>query len=304
MPSLRTLLFAALAATTVWFIWDWHRLSRQRVTVVPEERGHTWYHAAVAFVMCFFDTLGIGNFATTTSAFKFRSSIPDEKIPGTLNVGYAIPTFLQAFIYISIVQVDAWTLTLMIAASVVGAWLGAGVVSRWPRGRVQVGMGGALLAAAALMLRAQLAAGGATEGTLALQGNLLALGLVGNFILGALMTLGIGLYAPCLILVSLLGMSPGAAFPIMMGSCAFLMPVGGVRFVREGSYAPWTSIVLSVAGLPAVLIAAFIVRSLSLTKVRWLVIVVVLYAAVMMLRSALAEKGSAASRGPSPSSAA
>src|SRR5262249_15635656 len=146
-------------------------------------------------------------------------------------VGYAIPTFLQAFIYISIVEVDVWTLTLMIAASVAGAWLGAGFVARWSRDRVQIGMGCALLAAAGLMLGAQLAAGGATEGTLALAGSLLALGLAGNFVLGALMTMGIGLYAPCLILVSLLGMSPSAAFPIMMGSCAFLMPVGGIRFV-------------------------------------------------------------------------
>ncbi|MBI3447536.1 MAG: sulfite exporter TauE/SafE family protein [Acidobacteria bacterium] len=288
MPSLRTLLFAALAATTVWFIWAWLRLSKSRPTVVAGERSHTWYHSVVGFVMCFFDTLGIGNFATTTSAFKFRSSIPDEKIPGTLNVGYAIPTVLQALIYISIVEVDVVTLTLMIAASVVGAWLGAGIVARWPRAWVQVGMGFALLAAAGLMLRAQLVAGGATEGTLALQGNLLALGLLGNFALGALMTMGIGLYGPCLILVSLLGMSPSAAFPIMMGSCAFLMPIGGIRFVREGSYAPWTSVVLSLAGLPSVLIAAFIVRSLPLTAVRWLVIVVVVYAAVMMLRSARA----------------
>ncbi|HZE88180.1 MAG TPA: sulfite exporter TauE/SafE family protein [Verrucomicrobiae bacterium] len=288
MPSLRTLLFAALAATTVWFIWAWLRLSKSRPTVVAGERSHTWYHTVVGFVMCFFDTLGIGNFATTTSAFKFRSSIPDEKIPGTLNVGYAIPTVLQALIYISIVEVDVVTLTLMIAASVVGAWLGAGIVSRWPRSAVQVGMGCALLAAAGLMLRAQLVAGGPTEGTLALSGNLLALGLLGNFALGALMTMGIGLYGPCLILVSLLGMSPSAAFPIMMGSCAFLMPIGGIRFVREGSYAPWTSVVLSLAGLPSVLIAAFIVRSLPLTAVRWLVIVVVVYAAVMMLRSARA----------------
>src|SRR5258706_3621040 len=193
MPSLKTLLFAALAATTVWFIWAWFRLSRGRTTMVPGERGHTWYHAIVGFVMCFFDTLGIGNFATTTSAFKFRASIPDEKIPGTLNVGYAIPTFLQAFIYISIVEVDAWTLTLMIAASVAGAWLGAGVVSRWPRGRVQGGMGCALLAAAALMRRAQLPAGGPTGGTLAVPGALLAVGPPRHLSLGALLALRIRL---------------------------------------------------------------------------------------------------------------
>ena len=40
----------------------------------------------------------------------------------------------------------------------------------------------------------------------------MAIGLGGNFVLGALMMLGIGLYAPCMILVYLLGMNPLAAF--------------------------------------------------------------------------------------------
>ncbi len=61
----------------------------------------------------------------------------------------------------------------------------------------------------------------------------LVLGLAGNFMLGALMTLGIGLYAPCMILVGLLGMNATAAFPIMMGSCAFLMPIASAKFVQK-----------------------------------------------------------------------
>ncbi|MGH9791477.1 MAG: TSUP family transporter, partial [Candidatus Acidiferrales bacterium] len=236
--SLKLAIFAALAATTIWFVWTWWRLSRKSLPNVPDEKKHTWYHAPVAFVMCFFDTLGLGNFATTTAAFKFRNSVPDVKIPGTLNVGYALQTVAQAFIYIAIIQVDIWTLVLMIVASVAGAWLGAGVVCHWPRKKIRIGMGFALLGAATLLfLTLQgIAPGGGTD--LSLQGVRLGLGLAGNFALGALMTLGIGLYAPCLILVSLLGMSPAAAFPIMMGSCAFLMPVGGIRFIKEGSYAP------------------------------------------------------------------
>lgn len=292
MPNLKTLLFIILGLVMIWFCWSWWRLVRQSKGVDPNDpaRKYTWYHTIVAFVMTFFDTLGIGNFATTTAAFKFRSSVPDEKIPGTLNVGYAIPTIAQAFIYISIIEVNIWTLCLMIAASVLGAWLGAGIVSRWSRRKVQIGMGCALIVAACLMLRAQFAGQADNAGTLELSGMLLALGLAGNFALGALMTLGIGLYAPCLILVSLLGMSPVAAFPIMMGSCAFLMPVGGIRFIKEGSYSLPAALVMTVAGLPAVLIAAYIVRSLSLTKVRWLVVFVVLYAALMMLRSAYKER--------------
>jgi uncharacterized membrane protein YfcA len=290
MPDLKTLLFVALTIVTVWFLWRWVRLARLSKTADDPARGNTWYHSIVGFVMCFFDTLGIGNFATTTSAFKFRSSVADEKIPGTLNVGYAIPTIVQAFIYISIVAVNIWTLVLMIAASVMGAWLGAGIVAKCSRRKVQIGMGFALIAAAMLMLRAQFASQTDSGGTLALSGTLLGLGLAGNFALGALMTLGIGLYAPCLILVSLLGMNPTAAFPIMMGSCAFLMPIGGVRFIKEGSYSLPAAIVMTLSGIPAVLIAAYIVRSLPLTAVRWLVVIVVFYAATMMLRSAYVER--------------
>ena len=122
---------------------------------------------------------------------------------------------------------------------------------------------------------------------------MLVIAVVGNFLLGALMTLGIGLYAPCMILVSLLGMNPTTAFPIMMGSCAFLMPVGSLRFIRERSYSLRSALGLAIGGIPGVLVAAYIVKSLPLGIVRWLVIVVVLYTAVTMLMSAAHEKKAA-----------
>ena len=103
---------------------------------------------------------------------------------------------------------------------------------------------------------------------------------LGNLILGAFMTLGIGMYAPCMIMVSLMGLDPRAAFPIMMGSCAFLMPVAGMRFVRKDSYALRPALGQVVGGIPGVLAAAFIVGSLPLTAIRWLVVVVVTYAAI------------------------
>src|SRR5439155_15271409 len=141
---LKSILFVVLGVVTTWFAVAWARLARKaRADDVSEEWRQTSFHAAVAFVCTFFDALGIGNFAPTTSAFKFRGSVPDEKIPGTLNVGYAIPTILQAYIFIAIVNVDVTTLALMIAAAVFGAWLGAGIVSRWPRRTIQLGMGGA-----------------------------------------------------------------------------------------------------------------------------------------------------------------
>jgi len=288
----KTLLFLALALVTVWFLtaW-WWQVRAARPGRSTDDLPATGFHAVVGFVMCFFDTLGIGNFATTTSMFKLRHSVRDEWIPGTLNVAYTLPTVAQAFIYISIVRVDFLTLVTMIGASVAGAWLGAGVVARWPRMKIQIGMGFALLAAAAVMLLTQLQLVPVGGLALALRGPALIAGLVGNFALGALMTLGIGLYAPCLILVSLLGMDPRAAFPIMMGSCAFLMPIAGMRFIRAGSYSLRASVVLALAGIPAVLIAAYIVKQMPLGYVRWLVVVVVVYAAGTLRKSAFVERG-------------
>lgn len=182
------------------------------------------------------------------------------------------------------------TLALMIVAAVLGGWLGAGIVAHWSRRTIQLGMGGALLAAAALMLMKQFQIGPAGGEALTLEGTTLGVGLAANFLLGALMTLGIGLYGPCLIVVSLLGMSPRAAFPIMMGSCAFLMPIGGLRFVREGSCSVKTALTMTLSGVPAVLIAAFLVKQMPLEYVRWLVVVAVIYAATMMLRSAWIER--------------
>ena len=291
MGTPTVILFVVLGLVTAWFVVTWARLFRKTsATDKAHDSPHTSFHAAVAFVCTFFDVLGIGNFAPTTSAFKFRGSVPDERIPGTLNVGYAIPTIAQAFIFIAIVEVDITTLMLMISAAVLGAWLGAGIVAHWPRRTIQLGMGVALLAAAVLMTLKQFQLGPAGGEALALHGLRLGLGMAAIFCLGALMTLGIGLYAPCLILVSLLGMNETTAFPIMMGSCAFLMPVGGVRFIRDESYSPRTALVLTLCGLPAVLVATTLVTNLPLEYVRWLVVIVVSCAAALMLRSAWFER--------------
>jgi uncharacterized membrane protein YfcA len=244
------------------------------------------FEIAVGAVSDFFDTLGIGSFATTASLFKLRGSVPDRLIPGTLNVGHALPTLAQALIYIAIVRVERTTLVSMIGASMVGAWLGAGIVARWSMRAIQFGMGLALLGAVLLMVAQQATLLPHGSEALGLHGGWLVAGVAGNFVLGALMTLGIGLYAPCMILVSLLGMNPTAAFPIMMGSCALLMPVAGARFIAKNAYSPSAALGLTLGGLPAVLVAAWVVRSLPLQAVRWLVIGVVTYASAAMLRSA------------------
>ncbi len=286
----KTVLLVLLALLAVVFTVGWIRELRRahrRDGEPGTEPGRPGaLEVAVGAVADFFDTLGIGSFATTTSIFKLLQMVPDRLIPGTLNVGHALPSVAQALIFIAIVEVETRTLALMVGASVLGAWLGAGVVAGWPRRRVQIGMGSALLVAAALTLRQLLQGSLSGAGALSLSGVSLGVGVAGNFVLGALMTLGIGLYAPCMILVVLLGMDARAAFPIMMGSCGFLTLVAGMRFIARRAYAPRAALGLTLGGTPAVLVAAFVVKSLSLDAVRLLVLVVVVYTAVALLRSA------------------
>jgi uncharacterized membrane protein YfcA len=310
VSSITRAVLLALAALTLWYVWRWPQLE-QRLTAaedsgldgaatIPVSRtaGAVLADSAsggrprpfdlvVGFVTNFFDTLGIGNFAPTTAALKFTRRIADEDIPGTLNVGHALPVLTEALIFIAAIVVDPRLLIAMIGASILGAWLGAGLVARMPRRAIQVAMGTALAIAAALFVGSNLhwmpVGGSAT----ALSGTQFVVAVAGNFVLGALMTLGIGLYAPCLIMLSLLGLDPRAVFPIMMGSCAFLMPIGGLRFVRGRRYSAPVALGFALGGPPAVLIAGYLVKSMPIVWLRWLVVCVVVYAAIMMLNSAL-----------------
>jgi uncharacterized membrane protein YfcA len=273
-------LLGALGAFGTFYVLIWWN------SVTKAQPAETAMELGTGFVTNFFDTLGIGSFAPTTSIFKFFKLVPDRLIPGTLNVGHTLPTITQAFIYTAAIEVDKVTLILLIVAAVLGAWLGAGVVARWPKRNIQIGMGIALLVAAALFAWRNLGGGGTETGTIGLSGVKLALGMAGNFALGALMTLGIGLYAPCMILIGLLGMNAKVAFPIMMGSCAFLMPISSATFIKNDAYSLRPALALGIGGVPAVLIAALIIKEMDITYVRWLVVIVVIIAATLMLRSA------------------
>lgn len=288
--DIKTLLFIALGFISVFYLYVLLRGILRARTGGAKFVSPTPGGLATGFFTNFLETLGIGSFATTTAIFRQWRMVRDEQIPGTLNIGHSLPTIAQAFIFTTLVPVDAKTLISMIGAAALGSHLGAGTVSRWSRPLVQLVMGAALLVAAVLLLMKQLKLmpGGGTA--LELTGTKLAIGLVGNFILGALMTMGIGLYAPCMILIYTLGMDPAAAFPIMMGSCAFLMPVASARFLKEMAFDPRGVLSLAIGGVPAVIIAAKLVKSLTLTAMLWLVIVVVLYTAAMLLTAARRER--------------
>jgi uncharacterized membrane protein YfcA len=298
-----SVLLLALGGLTAFYVAAWTQivLKVRREKNAGDDPGTdarfpTPLATGVGAITNFLDTLGIGSFATSTALFKAFKMVPDRIIPGTLNAGHTLPTVVQAFFYIAVIPVDVITLVSMIAAAVAGARIGAGVVAGWSKRTVQLGMGFALLAAAVFFTMRNLGLFPAGSDAIGVTGVKLVVAVAGNFLLGALMSLGIGLYAPCMILVSLLGMSETTAFPIMMGSCAFLMPVGSLKFIQKRAYSLRVALGLALGGIPGVIVAATIVKNLNLATVRWLVIVVVVYTAITMLTAAFTAKDEPAAR--------
>lgn len=237
------------------------------------------------FVVNFFDTLGIGAFAPLTALLKGFKITNDKLIPGTLNVACTIPVILEAFIFMKSIEVDSTTLIGMLVAAILGAVIGAGFVSKLDEKKIQLVMAIALLIVAIIMLLSQLNLMPVGGDAIGLTGVTLVIAIAVNFILGALMMAGIGLYAPCMALVYALGMSPKVAFPIMMGSCAFLMPAGSMKFIKEGTYDRKASLAITIFGSIGVFIAAYLVKSLPLDVLKKLVLVVVVYTSFTMFRS-------------------
>lgn len=244
----------------------------------------------IGFVVNFFDVLGIGAFAPQTALLKFTRQTEDRVLPGTLNVANTIPVLVQAIIFITVVEVEPVTLILMLISAAAGAILGAGIISKLPEKNIRLIMGVALLITAGFMfarIMNWIQGGGSAIG---LYDGKLVIAVSVNFILGALMTAGIGLYAPCMALVFALGLSPQVAFPIMMGSCAYLMPPASVKFIKAGAYNRKAVVGMAIPGIVAVLIAALIVKSLPLDALRWMVLVVIIYTSTVMLYAVFNKK--------------
>lgn len=282
------LLLAGLGLVIVVFVYTWWRSAT--VDGHPH-RSPSPLQLGLGAVTLFFDTLGIGNYAPTTAAFRFLKMVRDEWIPGTLNVGSSVPVAFEAFAFVAAIAVDPFTLMLMVPIGALGGYVGARIVSALPRRPIQWGMGVALVTGSALMLMTNLQwiPGGGTA--IGFAGVTLVVATAVNFVLGGLNALGIGSYAPSLIAFSLLGMDPRSAFPIMMGSAAYMLPMAGIRFARANKYDGQAALGLTLGGIPGVLVAAYVVKSLPLYAIRWLVVVVVLYAGVALLRTAMSAMG-------------
>jgi uncharacterized membrane protein YfcA len=288
MLTARVLLYAVLLIANVVAVITWIWVTRSRR--LPGRP--TLADSVIGCVTSFLDTLGIGSYAQITALFKLRGRPADELIPGTLNVGSALPALIGALLFISTVKVEPVLLASTIISSGLGAWVGAGVVSRMPKRAIQLGMGTALLIAAGFFVMAALGIVEPTGAEMGLTGWRFAVAVGANFVLGALMCIGIGNYAPSMVLLGLLGMHPIAAYPIMIGSDGVLIPVASVEFLRSGRFSQSAALGLAAGGIIGTFCAFPLVNLLGehLTLMRWLVIFVIVYAAVSMLRSAFAER--------------
>lgn len=246
---------------------------------------------ALGAVTNFFDTLGIGSFAPTIAWFRFRRMVPDRLMPLTMFIGYTIPAILQGVIFLILlgVRVDPFLLLGCVVAMVAGGYLGVPIAARSPVRRIQAIVGVALLIAALFYCLANLGlmpVGGAAN---SLPPLLTVVAIVANFLFGILLSFGVGNYAPTLAMLSLMGMDPRLAFPIMAAGAGFSGIAAGVQCVRKVKL-DWRVVLgLTIGAIPTVLIAAFIVKEMDLVMLRWLVVAVVTYAGLTLLYTASRE---------------
>lgn len=291
MSAALLIVYVCLAAVEIALAVSWVIAMRKHRWPVRPSTGDV----LIGLVTNFLDTLGIGNYAQITALIKLRGHPTDELIPGTLNVGCAVSIFFSAALFVTTVQVEPTLLLTMVISAGAGAWIGAGIVTRMPRRVIQLSMGVALLVAAGFFTMTNLGIIPPTGTAMGLLGWRFALAVVANFVLGALMCVGIGNYAPSMALLAFLGMHPIAAYPIMLASDGVLIPVAAMAFLRSGRFAPSVAVGLTLGGIFGAVAAFPLVKMLGnhLTPMRWVVTAVITYAAIAMLRSARASQSDA-----------
>ena len=277
------LIVAILSLLALLFIWYLVVLVVRLRTSWSGVRAEA---VALGAVVNFFDALGIGSFAPMTAYLKFRRLVPDDLIPPTMIVGVTAPTVVEAFAYINIVEVDPALLVCCIVATSLGSLWGVVTAPKLPLRLIRTTMGVGLLIAAvlyALSNLGQMPQGGVAT---ALPAHLFVVAVLVSALLGVLINLGIGNFAPTMIMFAVMGMDPRAAFPIMMGAGAFLLVTSGIKIIRIRQLDYSIVLGLAIGGVPGVLVATYIVRSLPLETLRWLVVVAVAYAGLVMLHAA------------------
>ena len=244
-------------------------------------------HYVLGFVVNFLDALGIGSFAPTCAAYSaFKMVDDDRKVRGTMNAGVAIPVIVEGLLFLSTVEVRLTTLVPMVLCAVVGSLVGTRFQTKVSEKTIQFILGVALLIAAILMLCSKfgILPGGGME--VGLEGTKLVIACICNFCLGFALCFGVGNYAPCMCVVYFLGMSPLVSYPIMMCSGACVSPTTGILNIKAGNVNRNAIMGMTVGGIVGVVIAVYLVKSMPISVLQWLVIAIVVYSGVtMILRS-------------------
>ena len=278
-----SLLIVSLSAVALsygaYLVWTAARSGQRRPSAEADLLGA---------ITNFFDTLGIGSFAPTIAWMRFRRLVPDRLIPLTVLGGYILPAIAQALIFLILlgVKIDSLLLLQCIIAMVIGGFVGVPIAARAPIRLVQGIVGVALLAAGFFYILANLGLmpPGGTATSLPTHWSLVAVAV--HFLLGVLLSFGVGNYAPTLAMLSLMGMDPRLAFPIMASAASFAGVAAAGRSIHLVKLDYRIVLGLALGAIPAVLVAAFIVKEMPITMLRWLVVVVVSYAGGTLLLSA------------------
>ena len=252
---------------------------------LKEEPGNPVAMAIVSFFMFFLSTFGISDFAIGSSLYPKAKWVSDKKLPGTLNTECVIPVAVMALAYISSIEVGLLTLVTAIVCQVVGAYVFPRYVTKLPANQIKRFVAAGLFIAAGLILAGKFGIYPSGGELSSLEGGSLILFAVLCMLFGALNNIGIGSYALTMATVYAMGLNPSIAFPIMMGACTFSVPIGSMQFIKLDSYSRKITLFTSTFGVLGVLVAAFVVKSLDVSALLWVVVVVVLYSAITMLKS-------------------
>ena len=254
---------------------------------ISKEPGNNIVLAITSFIIFLLSTFGISDFAISTVLYRKLKWVSDKKLPGTLNTQCVIPVAVMALSYISVIKVSIVTLAVCIVAQVIGAFIGPRFVVKLPEKTIRIFIGIGLIIASLLILAGKFnlipSGGTATD----LTGAKLIIAAILLFIYGALNNIGIGSYALTMATVYALGLNPAVSFPIMMGACTFSVPVGSMQFIRFGQYSRKITLFTSTFGIIGVLIAVYFVKSLNVSMLQWLIVIVLLYSSISMLYSEL-----------------
>ena len=252
---------------------------------LKEEPGNPVAMAIVSFFMFFLSTFGISDFAIGSSLYPKAKWVSDKKLPGTLNTECVIPVAVMALAYISSIEVGLLTLVTAIVCQVVGAYVSPRYVTKLPANQIKRFVAAGLFIAAGLILAGKFGIYPSGGELSSLEGGSLILFALLCMLFGALNNIGIGSYALTMATVYAMGLNPSIAFPIMMGACTFSVPIGSMQFIKLDSYSRKITLFTSTFGVLGVLVAAFVVKSLDVSALLWVVVGVVLYSAITMLKS-------------------